>query len=67
MSARLPSAVWHVSADTIAATIAGGLVLLVFYPLTLCAAGIKGLVRMARPHLSGHRGENQRRHSATPY
>ena len=42
--------------DTIVATIAGGLVLLVFYPLTLCAAGVKSAVRMVRPRLVSGRG-----------
>ncbi len=50
--------VWHASADAIVATIAGGLVLLIFYPLNLCAAGVKGLVRMVRPHLVSQRGRN---------
>jgi hypothetical protein len=47
---RMASEVLHASVDTLLATIAGGLVLLVFYPLTLCAAGVKGVVRLVRPH-----------------
>jgi len=50
--------VWHASVDAIVATIAGGLVLLVFYPLTLFAAGVKGLIRMVRLHLVSQRGGN---------
>jgi hypothetical protein len=47
------SVVLRASADTLIATIAGGLVLLVFYPITICAAGVKGLARMIRrPHLT---------------
>ncbi|HEX3745760.1 MAG TPA: hypothetical protein VHW09_17585 [Bryobacteraceae bacterium] len=38
------SAMWHAPADAIVATIGGILVLLVFYPLTLCSAGVKKLV-----------------------
>jgi len=50
--------VWHASVDAIFATLAGALVLLVFYPLTLCAAGVKGLVRIVRPHLVSQRGRH---------
>jgi len=46
---RPASEVLHATADTLLATVAGGVVLLVFYPLTLCASGVKGLVRMIRP------------------
>jgi hypothetical protein len=65
MSGRVPE-FWHVSADAIVATVAGGLVLLVFYPLTLCASGVKRLVRMARgservdPLSSGYRAATAR-------
>jgi hypothetical protein len=52
------SEVWHASADTIIANLAGGLVLLVFYPITLCAAGVKGLARIVRPHLLSHRSRH---------
>jgi len=55
---RRASEAWHASADTIVATLAGGLVLLIFYPITLCAAGVKGLARMVRPHLLSHRGRH---------
>ena len=51
-------AIWHATADTIVATIAGALVLLVFYPITLCATGAKSLVRILRPH-AGQRGEDR--------
>jgi hypothetical protein len=37
------------SADMIVATAAGSLVVFVFYPITLCATGIKSLVAMVRP------------------
>jgi hypothetical protein len=47
--------VWHASTDAIVATVAGGLALLVFYPLTLCAAAVKRLVRTMRPHPVSHR------------
>jgi hypothetical protein len=49
-SARQSPSGLHTSADMIVATVAGGLVLLVFYPLTLCAAGVKRLFGMVRPH-----------------
>jgi hypothetical protein len=55
---RMASEAWHVSADIIVATLAGGLVLMVFYPITLCAAGVKGVARMVRPHLLSHRGRH---------
>ena len=47
---RTPSDVLHVAADTLIATVAGALVVVVFYPITLGAAGVKGLVRLFRPH-----------------
>ena len=37
------SAFWHACADVAIATVAGGLVLLVFYPVTLCARTVKRL------------------------
>ncbi len=43
------------SVDALIGTIAGGLVVLVFYPLTLCALGVKAAVRTMRPHLVSHR------------
>ena len=49
------SAVWRASADTIIATHAAGLVLLVFYPLTMCAAGVKRLTGIRRPQLNKSR------------
>ena len=58
MPARL-----HNFADVIVATIGGGLVLLVFYPLTLSAAGVKHVVRAMRPRL----GEHRRSQSMTQY
>lgn len=36
----------HAWTDATIATIAAGTVLLLFYPLTLCAAGAKGLLRI---------------------
>jgi hypothetical protein len=36
--------VLHTSGDVIVATVAGGMVGMVFYPLTLCAAAVKGLL-----------------------
>jgi hypothetical protein len=56
---RPSSELLHASADTVVATIAGGLVLLVFCPLTLCAAGIKSLVRKVRPYPVGKRAVDQ--------
>jgi hypothetical protein len=49
---------WHAFADTIVATVAGGVVLLVFFPITMCAAGVKGAIRMARPHLVSQRARH---------
>lgn len=49
------SGAFVIACDTIIGTIAGGLVVLVFYPLTLCAFGIKSAVRTMRPHLVSHR------------
>jgi hypothetical protein len=39
-----PYELLHISTDVMVATVAGGLVLLIFYPLTLCAAAVKGLL-----------------------
>jgi len=47
--------VWRASADTVIATLAAGLVLLVFYPLTMFAAGVKRLAGIKRPKLSKSR------------
>jgi hypothetical protein len=47
---RSPSDSLHVCADVIVASVAAGLVLLVFFPITLCASGIKRLLRLPRPH-----------------
>jgi hypothetical protein len=55
---RLPSGLLRSSADILVATSAGGLVLLLFYPLTLCAAGVKGLLRKLRPYPVSHRAAN---------
>jgi hypothetical protein len=43
------------SVNVVIGTIAGGLVVLVFYPLTLCALGVKAAVRTMRPHLVSQR------------
>jgi hypothetical protein len=51
MPGRLGSDIWNASVDSIVATVAGGLAILVFYPMTLCVLGIKSLVRFTRPHL----------------
>jgi hypothetical protein len=56
---RTGPAIWHASADAIVATVAGGLALLVFYPITLCAAGVKHLVRMARSHPVSQRDQGR--------
>jgi hypothetical protein len=45
-----PSDVLHASADIVLAAVAGGLVVMIFFPLTLCAAGISSLVKIVRPH-----------------
>jgi hypothetical protein len=34
----------HASSDVVIATVGGGVVLLVFFPLTVCAAGVKALL-----------------------
>ena len=62
MPARLSNEVLRIPADTILATVAGGLVLLVFYPLTLCATGVKNLVRMVRPHSTQTRPQSIPQH-----
>jgi hypothetical protein len=49
------SGLWHAAADVILATVAGGLVLLFFYPITLCAAGVKGLRPARRASGNPHR------------
>jgi len=54
---RTAPALWHASADAIVATLAGGLALAVFYPFTLCAVGVKNLVRKVRSHPVAERGE----------
>jgi hypothetical protein len=56
------SASSHAAADTLVAAIAGGLVLLVFYPLTLCVVGVKNVVRMVRPRLVSQRGHSITEH-----
>jgi hypothetical protein len=43
-----PSGLLHASTDVIVATVAASLVLVVFYPLTLCAAAVKGLLATLR-------------------
>ena len=43
-----PSGLLHASTDVIVAAVAVGLVLVVFYPLTLCAAAVKGLLAFQR-------------------
>lgn len=54
----------HAAGDMLIASIAGGLVLLVFYPITLCAAGVKAVMgRGGRPSPSGGQGRDQRRES----
>jgi hypothetical protein len=45
---RSPSGLLHASTDVIVATVAASLVLVVFYPLTLCAAAVKGLLATLR-------------------
>jgi hypothetical protein len=55
-STRSLSGLLHAAGDLTIAAVAGGLVILVFYPLTLCAAGVKGLLRIlrVRPSPSGN-------------
>jgi hypothetical protein len=43
-----PYGLLHASTDMTVAAVAGGLVLVVFYPLTLCAAAVKGLLAFQR-------------------
>ena len=50
---RVFSNALHASADVLVATVAGGLVMAVFYPLTLGAAGVKGALRVLRPRPNG--------------
>jgi hypothetical protein len=50
---RVSANALHASADVLVATVAGGLVAAVFYPLTLGAAGVKGAVRILRPRPNG--------------
>jgi hypothetical protein len=47
-STRSLSGLLHAAGDLTIAAVAGGLVVLVFYPLTLVAAGVKGLLRIVR-------------------
>jgi hypothetical protein len=56
---RTPPAIWHASADAIVATVAAGMVLLVFYPVTLFAAGVKRLVRTFRSDAVSHSEEHR--------
>jgi hypothetical protein len=46
---RVSADALHISADVLLATLAGGLVLVVFFPITLGAAGVKGVLRTLRP------------------
>jgi hypothetical protein len=57
-AASARTGVWRASADVTVATIAGGLVLLLFYPLTVCAAGVKRLVRTVRRRPVSHGGRD---------
>jgi hypothetical protein len=43
-----PSDFLHACLDVTIAAVAGGLMILVFYPLTLCAAAVKGVLRPSR-------------------
>jgi hypothetical protein len=52
---RSPSVV-HAFADMIVATIAGGLVLLIFYPLTVSVTAVKRLLRIS-PRFRNHRSD----------
>jgi hypothetical protein len=47
-----PSDAFRFSADVIVASVAAGLVLLVFSPITLCASGIKRLLRLPPPRMA---------------
>jgi hypothetical protein len=58
-----PSEVLHTAADVILAAVAGGLVLVIFFPLTLCARGLRSAVRIVRPHPA----ETNRQHSITQH
>jgi hypothetical protein len=55
-STRSLAALLQASSDVAIAMVAGGLAILVLYPLTLCAAGVRGLLRIVRlhPSPSGH-------------
>jgi len=56
-ASRTAPTLWHASADAIAATLAGVLALAVFYPITLCAVGVKNLVSRVRAHPVARRNE----------
>jgi hypothetical protein len=51
-----PSGLLHASTDVVVASVAGSLVLAAFYPLTLCAAAVKGLLATLRLRPSASSG-----------
>jgi hypothetical protein len=59
----------HAGIDMIVATFAGGMVVVVFYPLTLCAAAVKGFLAILRlrPSPSGSRVTSEGRIPAQLY
>lgn len=40
---RSPFELWHVAVDVTIATVAGGVALLILFPVTLCAGAMKGM------------------------
>lgn len=55
---RRASEVCCASVDVIIAALAGSLIVLVFYPITLCATGVKKIARAMRPHLVSQRNRD---------
>jgi len=54
------SAFWHACADVAIATVAGGLVLLVFYPIAWCAGAVKRLPAVLGLHIDETRARAAR-------
>jgi hypothetical protein len=68
-ASRSPFELLHACLDVTIATVAGGLVLLVFYPVTLCAGAVKGILTIlglrprGGPEGGERRSDSQRRQS----
>jgi hypothetical protein len=63
---RSTSDLLHACTDAAIATVAGGLVILVFYPVTLCAEALKGILKTLGLHARETRERAERRNDSQP-